>query len=108
MHPLKPLDYQLQTLQLNLSHTIERELGNILCDPKVKAKGQIMFWLVNASSLETLDVATSNFAGAKFTTSRGYSHHSCDLRVKVKSHHAFVNIPPPKPLDTSTSNIAGA
>ena len=83
--PPKPLDYQIQTLQLHLSHNIEIELRNISCDPKIKAKGQIIYWLVNASPSETLNVATSNFAGAKFTTSRGSCHHSCDLRVKVKS-----------------------
>ena len=48
-------------------------LSNILCDldPKVKVigqkagHGQIMYFLVNASSPKLLDVATSNFAGAK-------------------------------------------
>ena len=39
-----------------------RVLGNILCDldPKVKVKGQIMHFLVNASPPKLLDVATSN------------------------------------------------
>ena len=31
---------------------------------KVQAKGQIMYFLVNASYSELLGVATSNFAGA--------------------------------------------
>ena len=40
-----------------------RLLGNILCDldPKVKVKGQIMYFLVNVSSPKRLDLATSNF-----------------------------------------------
>ena len=42
-------------------------LSNIKCDlnPKVKVKGQIMFFLENAISPKLLDVAISNFAGAK-------------------------------------------
>ena len=41
-----------------------RVLGNITydLDHKVKAKGQIMNFLVNASPLKPLCVATSNFA----------------------------------------------
>ena len=40
-----------------------RVLGNILCDldPKVKVKGQILYFLVNVSPPKRLDVATSNF-----------------------------------------------
>ena len=34
-------------------------------DPKVKVKGQILNFLVHASSPNLLDVAISNFAGAK-------------------------------------------
>ena len=43
-----------------------RVLGNTSCDldPKVKVKGQIMYFLVNASSPKPLDIATSNFPGA--------------------------------------------
>ena len=43
---------------------MSRVLGDILCDldPKVKVKGQIMYFLVNTSPLKLLDVATSNFA----------------------------------------------
>ena len=42
---------------------MQRVLGNISCDvdPKVKAKDQIMYFLVNVSPLKLLDVATSNF-----------------------------------------------
>ena len=45
---------------------MSRVLGDILCDldPKVKVKGQIMYFLVNASPHKLLDVATSNFAYA--------------------------------------------
>ena len=35
-------------------------MGNISCDPKVKVKDQIMYFLVNVSP-KLLDVATSNF-----------------------------------------------
>ena len=38
-----------------------RLLGNILCDLDSKVKGQIMYFLVNVSPPEPLDVATSNF-----------------------------------------------
>ena len=46
-----------------------RVLGNILCDldPKVKVKGQILNFLVNASPPKPFDVATSNFAAEKAT-----------------------------------------
>ena len=39
---------------------MERVLGNISCDldPKVKVKGQIMYFLVNVSPPKRLDVAT--------------------------------------------------
>ena len=40
-----------------------RVLGNISCDldPKVKVKGQILKFLVNASPSKPFDIATSNF-----------------------------------------------
>ena len=43
-----------------------RVLGNILCglDPKVTVKGQILNFLVNASSPKAFDVVTSNSVGA--------------------------------------------
>ena len=42
---------------------MKRVLGNISCDldPKVKVKGQILNFLVNASTPKPFDVATSNF-----------------------------------------------
>ena len=45
---------------------MSRVLGCVLCDldPKVKVKGQIMDFLVNASPHKLLEVATSNFACA--------------------------------------------
>ena len=45
---------------------MSRVLGNVLCDldPKVKVKGQIMYFLENASPHNVLKVATSNFACA--------------------------------------------
>ena len=39
---------------------MSRVLGNILCD----LEGQIIYFLVNVSSPNPWDVATSNFAGA--------------------------------------------
>ena len=43
---------------------MSRVLGNVLCDPKVKVKGQIMYFLENASPHNVLEVATSPFACA--------------------------------------------
>ena len=46
---------------------MKRVLGNILCDldPKVKVKGQILNFLVNASPPKPFDVATSNFVAER-------------------------------------------
>ena len=43
-----------------------RVLGDVSCDldPKVKVKGQIMYYLVNDSPHKLLEVATSNFTCA--------------------------------------------
>ena len=51
---------------MNRQHNIE-DTEQDLCgfDPKVKVTGQIVYFLVNASSPKLLDVAISNFAGAK-------------------------------------------
>ena len=56
--------YQSQTLQVHRSHDVEGT--GLLYDlyPKVKVKGQIMHFLVNASPPKMLDVPTSNVAGA--------------------------------------------
>ena len=45
---------------------MKRVLGDISCDldPKVKVKGQIMYFLVNASAHKVFKVAASNFACA--------------------------------------------
>ena len=42
---------------------MQRVLGNISCDlhPKVKVKGQIMYFLVNVSPPKQSDIAISNF-----------------------------------------------
>ena len=45
-----------------MSHD-EEGTGQHIKFNKVKVKGQIMQFLVNASPLKLLDVATSNFAG---------------------------------------------
>ena len=46
---------------------MSRVLGNISCYLDLKVKGKIMNFVVNASPPKPLDVATSNFAGAKVT-----------------------------------------
>ena len=48
---------------------MSRVLGNILCDldPKVKVKGLILNFHVNASPPKPYDVATSNFVAEKVT-----------------------------------------
>ena len=43
---------------------MSRVLGDVLCDVDPKVKGQIMYFLVNASPYKLLEVATSNFACA--------------------------------------------
>ena len=59
---LNHLMEQFQTLYLDRSHAVGI-LGNISCnlDPCVKVKGQITYFLVNASPTKPLDVATLNF-----------------------------------------------
>ena len=49
---------------------MQRVMGNISCD-QVKAKGQMMYFLVNASP-KPLDIPTSKFIGAYVTWCRGY------------------------------------
>ena len=48
---------------------MSRVLGNILCDldPKVKVKGQILYFLVNVCPPKAFDVVTSNSVGAYVT-----------------------------------------
>ena len=45
---------------------MSRALGDVLCDlkPKHKVKGQIFYFLENASPRDVLEVATSNLACA--------------------------------------------
>ena len=57
-------------------HDVE-VLGNILCDLYAKVKGEIMYFVANASPPVPLDIATSNFAGAYVTYSRGYWEIFC-------------------------------
>ena len=90
---------------------MQRVLGNISCylDPKVKVKGQIMYFLVNASS-KLFDVATSNFEAAQVTL----GSISCDLdhHVKVKmSNTVFsctVHASTSPPLEIAALNFVGA
>ena len=53
---------------MNRPHDVEdteQHLCHCGLDHKVKVKGQTMYFLVDASSPILLDVAISNFAGAK-------------------------------------------
>ena len=66
---------------------ISRVLGDVLCDldPKIKVKGQIMYFLVNASPHKLLVVASSNFACALgLMMSRVLGNTSCDIDLGVK------------------------
>ena len=63
MHLLNRWTLQHKTLQVHRSHVSE-VLDNITCDIDTKIKGQIMYFLVYASSLKPLNVATSKCAGA--------------------------------------------
>ena len=49
--------------------------------PKVKVKGEIMYFLVNASPPKPLDLATSNFADAFVRSKGGF----CDGVSKIFS-----------------------
>ena len=67
---------------------------------KVKVKGQILNFLVNALPPEPFDVSTSIFVA------------SCDLDLKVKVKYQIIcfllNVSPPKRLNVATSNfVAG-
>ena len=55
---------QHQTFQVNRPHDVENTAQH-LCGLDPKVKGQILYFLVNASSRKLLDIAISNFAGAK-------------------------------------------
>ena len=57
--------WQLQILPVHRSHDV-KVLGDVSCDldPKVKVKGQILYFLENASPHNVFKVATSNFACA--------------------------------------------
>ena len=56
---------QLQILPVHRSHDV-KGTGRVSCDldSKVKVKGQIMYFLENASPHNVLEVTTSNFACA--------------------------------------------
>ena len=65
---------------------MSRLLGDLSCDldPKVKVKGQIMYFLENASPRNVLEVATSIFCLCiGHLMLRVLGNISCDLRVKV-------------------------
>ena len=80
-------------------HDVEDTEQNLFSlDPKVK--GQIMYFLVNASSNKLLDVAISNFAGAKVMI------WSVLDNTVLRSYDVFLYIL--KPLNIATSNFTGA
>ena len=69
-----------------------------------------MYFLVNAFSPKLLDVAISNFAGAKVIRFGGHwITFGVTLTHRSRSYSAFfVNASSPKPLDIATSNFTGA
>ena len=77
---------------------------------KVKVKGQIMYFLVNAYPPKPLDVATPNLADILVTRCRGYwaTFHVTltQSRGQGQIMHFLVNASPPKPLDVAISNFA--
>ena len=79
-----------------------RVLGNTSCDFDTKVKGQIMYFLVNASSPKPLYIATVNFAGTYVTWCGGYW-----AKFYVIMYFP-VNESSPKLLDVASSNFAGA
>ena len=71
---------------MNRPHDVE-DTEQHLCGHDPKVKGQIMYFLVNASSPKLLDVAVSKFAGAKakgHTIWRVLDNILCDLDPQVK------------------------
>ena len=56
---------------------MSKVLGDVSCDldPKFKVKGQIMYFLVNASPHRLLEVATSNFASHRSHDVQGTRQH---------------------------------
>ena len=64
---------------------MSRVLGDVLCDldPKVKVKGQIMYFLENASPHNVLEVTTFCLRIGHMML-RVLGNTSCDLGVKVK------------------------
>ena len=56
--------WHLQTLQVHRSHDVDGTGQLFVLYFNQRVKGQIMYFLVNASSPKSLNVATLNFAGA--------------------------------------------
>ena len=63
MHFLLAFGSRNFKLCICIGHMMLNLLGNIYCDPKVKVKCQIMFFLVIASP-KLLDLADSNFSSS--------------------------------------------
>ena len=71
---------------------MKRVIGNILCDPvpRVKVKGQIMYFFVNASPLKPLDIPT-------LQVKRSQNCHDAESTEQHQSQIMFflVNASPP-------------
>ena len=63
MHVPNRWTQQRQTVHVHWSCDVDGT-GYFFCDLDPKVKGQLMYFLVNASTPKLLDVATSNFAYA--------------------------------------------
>ena len=61
-YPPHHVIYAVVKFEVATSNSLGQE--NTVFDLKVKVKGEIMYFLVNASPSKLLDVATSNFADA--------------------------------------------
>ena len=70
-----------------------RVLGNISCDFDAKVKGQIMYFLVNASTPKLLDIATSKLCRCIcHMMQRILGNFLCNLdpNVKVKDKGGYM------------------
>ena len=65
-----------------IGHMMYRALSNIWCGTKVT--GQKLYWLVNASFPQPLDVATSYFVGERSHDLEGTGQHLVDLDPNIK------------------------
>ena len=83
-----------------------RVLGNISCEPDIQVKGQIMYFLVNASPPKLLgrNFKCCSCIGHTIKT-LGNILRDFDPKVKRQIMYFLVNASPLKPLDVATSNF---